>query len=68
LEILGAFCEIRPAEIATERDLEEKASTSFSEEKEAKRLFLIWFVGARRSRLNIAKVFAPLFSKSGFFR
>jgi len=29
-----------------------EASTSFSEEKEAKRLLLIWAMGVKKSRLN----------------
>jgi hypothetical protein len=49
----------------------EKGRPSFSEEKEAKRLFLIWAWGFANARLRSSKSFCaggapPLFSKSGY--
>jgi len=38
-----------------------KAGSSFSEEKEAKRLLLIWAGGAQHSRLNRQKSFLQSF-------
>jgi len=47
------------------------SSTSFSEEKEAKRLFLIWAAGVQNSRLQINKSFLRRFffkKAAAFFR
>jgi hypothetical protein len=46
-----------------------KGSASFSEEKEAKRLLLIWAIGVANFRLKSSKKFFALlfFKKAAFF-